>query len=436
MGFRPLLVFIAPATLVCGIIQISLINEGPTPASELLWLAIALAGLAPLFCAAALPRLVPGSDIVIVACAALLTAVSINALFGLAMASGPDQAFYATVVTRHGFFVAAGFLAMIVGAVLARRSDVLARYPFSLLLAGIALIAITVVFGESVNGARLWLSLGPVRFQPSEIARFFFAVFLATYLYDRRHLVSSPWRLWAIELPPAPYLLPLVGAVLAAVAILFVQNDLGMAALIVLGAAAATTSVIQSRLSAALMAVTLAVAAVAAFAFVPRVRERVAGWLDPWQDPMGRGFQFIQADFALAPAGPLGRVAQPGATRVPEVQTDFVLVAIGSQLGFAVAVAVMALGAVLVMRCGLNALRSGSGLDSLLGACLSVLFGLQFLLIVGGSLRVLPLTGLTWPLVSYGGTSMVVTLFSLGVVIGVGLPHKAATVGGGSPRRQ
>jgi cell division protein FtsW (lipid II flippase) len=246
------------------------------------------------------------------------------------------------------------------------------------------------------------------------------AGFIAVYLYDHRHLVAAPWRLGSIDLPPAPYLLPLAGAVLAAVAVLVFQNDLGMAALVVLGAFASIAAVLSSKRSLSAAGAILMLAAIASYAVAPRVRDRVAGWLEPWQDPIGRGFQFVQADYGLSTGGVFGVRSPALAARVPEVHTDFILVGVATQWGLVGAVAVLGLLSILVCRCVFAAVNVATGFRSLLALALATLIGIQVLLILGGTLRVMPLTGLTVPLVSFGGTSMIATLFALGVIAGIG----------------
>ena len=182
----------------------------------------------------------------------MLTAIGTTTLHSLSLMGGADGAFYQAIAIRHGYFVCAGFLALIAGAVLSRHLDQIRRYPFTLLAIAFMLTVATVIFGRTVNGARLWLAVGPVQFQPSEVARLLLAGFAAAYLYDRRHLVVAPWRIGSFDLPPAPYLLPPAGAVLAAVAVLVFQNDLGMAALVVLGTYALVASVLSSKSSLAL----------------------------------------------------------------------------------------------------------------------------------------------------------------------------------------
>jgi cell division protein FtsW (lipid II flippase) len=215
-------------------------------------------------------------------------------------------------------------------------------------------------------------------------------------------------------------LLPLASAVLAAVAVLVLQNDLGMAALVVLGAFASIAAVLSSRRALGAAGVILMIAAVTSYAATPRVRERVVGWLEPWDDPIGRGFQFVQADYGLSTGGLFGPRQPALAARVPEVHTDFILVGIATQWGLIAALAVLALLSILVCRCVSAALDGGGGFRSMLALAVAALIGIQTLLILGGTLRVLPLTGLTVPLVSFGGTSMIATMFALGVVAGIG----------------
>jgi cell division protein FtsW (lipid II flippase) len=334
---------------------------------------------------------------------------------------GADGEFYQNITDRHAFFVGIGFLALIAGVILSRRLEEIRRYPFTLLGLAIGLTAATVVAGQTVNGARLWLRIGPFQFQPSEVARLLLAAFVAVYLYERRHLVVAAWRLGTIDLPPVPYLLPLAGAVLAAVAVLVFQNDLGMAALVVLGTLASIATVLSSKRSLSSAAAVLLLAAIGSNAAAPRVRERVAVWLEPWQDPIGRGFQFVQADYGLSAGGLFGARSPVLSARVPEMHTDFIFVGVASRWGLLGAVAVLALLSVLVCRCVSAALNAASGFRSFLALAIATLLGIQVLLILAGTLRVLPLTGLTVPLVSFGGTSMIAMLFALGVVAGVGM---------------
>jgi cell division protein FtsW (lipid II flippase) len=412
-------------TLVAGIGATATSAAPIAPPDGRIVFALVMAAVAPIAAMTVLGIVAPRVDFVLVAVVGMLVAIGLSALYRLSLAPGIDGAFYSAIVTRHALFVAAGFLALAAGVLAERGIDRARRYPFTLLAAAIALTVSTVIFGETVNGARLWLDAGPLRFQPSEVARFLIAMFVAVYLYERRHLLTAPWNVRGLDLPPAPYLLPLAVAVVIAVSVLIFQNDLGMAALVVLGAGATVVSVVRSRAAVLIVILLLSGGLAGAYLAVPRVRDRVFGWLEPWQDPAGRGFQFVQADFSLAAGGFQGDGGALSAGSVPEVHTDLVLIAVSSQFGVLIGAAVLALVAVLVCRCMIAGLRAGDGFRALVAIGLAVLIAIQVILITGGSLRVLPLTGLTFPLVSYGGTSMIVTQFALGIVLGIGANSRA-----------
>ena len=413
--------FLLPAlTFIVGVGLAQLASGQSCPSRPDIVIALAAAAVGPMIAVALLIAVDPDFDWILVATAAMLTSIGTTTLYSLSLVQGADGEFYQAVVVRHGFFVSAGFLALIVGVIASRRLGEIRSYPFTLLGIALMLTVATVVFGQTVNGARLWIGIGRTQFQPSEVARLLLAGFVAIYLYDHRHLVVAPWRLGPLDLPPAPYLVPLVGAVLAAVAVLVFQNDLGMAALVVLGTYALVASVLNSKASVVPAGAMLVCAAVVAFVVAPRVRDRVAAWLEPWRDPTGRGFQFVQSDYGLAAGGVFG---QPGATlaaRVPEVHSDFILVGFATQWGWAGALALLVLVSILICRCVAAALHAADGFRSLFALAIAALFGIQVLLICGGTLRVLPLTGLNLPLVSSGGTSMVASLFALGIVAGIG----------------
>jgi cell division protein FtsW (lipid II flippase) len=414
------LLVVPPLVLLAAVAVVLASPWGAGSASQNLLPSVAVAATAPMVSGVLLHAVARGFDQILVAVAAIMTAIGMSFQIALATESGAIDPFYAAVAIRHGYFVGAGFLALVAGAVLARRIDGLRRYPWTILGAALLLTAVTVAAGEDVNGARLWLSAGPVRFQPSELGRLLVAAFVAVYLFDRRHLIVGFWRVGSVDLPPIPYLVPLILAVAGAMGILVLQNDLGMAALIALGAVVVVLGFGGSR--SMILATLLIVGAGAAGSYlaVGRVRDRVMGWIDPWQDPAGRGFQLLQADFALASGGMIGRAVWQTAGNVPEVHTDLVLAGIGALFGHLVAVAVIGLAGILVARCVLAALRAVDGFRALLALTIALMLAIQTVLIVGGTLRLLPLTGLTLPLVSYGGTSMIVSLFAIGVVVGIG----------------
>lgn len=387
------------------------------------------AALAPLCCGLLLRIVLPGSDLILLAACGMLTSISAVSLLQIAQISGGAQQFFQTVSARHSAFVIASFVALLGGAILSRFAPLLRAYPYLTGTAALALIASTILIGTEVNGARLWIVIGPLRMQPAEVARVLLALFVAAYLYDRRHLLASSWQVGRLELPPIPYLIPVAGALILALVALAVQNDLGMAAVTALAAFAIIAGSLRSRWSVLAMGAVVVAVIRLAPSLSPRLQARVDSWLDPWQAPTGTGYQFIQGEYALAAGGIGGGRIIPDVRNVPEVQTDFVLTAIGAQSGVLVSSAVLVLLAVIVLRCARNGLMAQTGLERQMAVALTVLLGLQILLILGGVLRLMPLTGLTVPFVSYGGTSMLVTGFTVGIVLGIGAkragdPHR------------
>ena len=187
---------------------------------------------------------------------------------------------------------------------------------------------------QEVNGARLWLVFGPLRFQPSELAKVTLVVFLAGYVADRRSILSASWRLWCVRLPPLPYLAPAGLAAAMAMGILLIQNDLGSALLLFGIVVAMLWIAVGDIWSTAAAAVLFAVAAWLSLRFVPRVGIRLQNWLDPWVWPQGAGYQHVQSEFALASGGLFGvGLGRGRPDLVPDVRTDFVLSAVGEELG-------------------------------------------------------------------------------------------------------
>ena len=294
----------------------------------------------------------------------------------------------------------------------------LRRYKYTALILSLALLAVTFVFGVEINGAKLWLSIGPFLAQPSEIVKVTLVVFLAAYLEDKRDLLGSAWRLGPLRLPPLPYLLPMGVMWAASLMVLVVQNDLG-AALLFFGIFLVMLYVASGRpLYVSIGLITFAVACWAAAQAFGRVAIRVQNWLDPWQDPRFAGFQPVQSDYALATGGFFGTglgLGQPW--YIPEVQTDYVFSALGEELGLLGTVAILALYLVLVMRGYLIALTTPDGFACLVAVGLATILGLQTLIIVGGVIRIIPLTGITLPFVSYGGSSLLTNFLIVGLLL-------------------
>lgn len=314
----------------------------------------------------------------------------------------------------------AGWTALGVGAYVAtllvvRRSRDLARYRYTLLLVGVVLLLLPLapVIGNQVRGARIWVSIGPIGFQPGEFAKIALAVFFAGYLMERRELLQQ----WAFDLK---VLGPVLLAWGASLVVMTAQRNLGSSllffALFVVMLWVATGRTLYLLLGGGLFAA----GALFAFQAFSHVQQRVDIWLDPWTDVDGQGFQVVQSWFALAWGGMGGTGLGLGnPERIPVVETDFIFAAIGEELGLFGTTAVI-VAYLLMIGSGLRiAVRAEDSFDKLLATGLTALLGIQAFIIMAGVTRLLPLTGVTLPFVSYGGSSLLGNYVLLALLIRV-----------------
>ncbi len=314
------------------------------------------------------------------------------------------------------------------------RSDLWLRsYKYTWAAAGIALLLLVFAFGEETNGARLTLRVGPVAGQPSELLKILLVVFLAGYLADNRALLAArATRLGPLRLPPLPYLLPMLAMWGIALAIVVVQRDLG-AALLFYAVFLVLLWVATQRVGDLALGVLLfVVGAVVLYALFPHVRERVEIWLDPFATAQGSGFQVVRGLYALGRGGVLGTglgAGLPGVDgrpSIPAVHTDFVFDALAEELGLAGALVILALYVVLAERGLRIASAARDDFRALLAAGATLVVVVQAAIIVAGNARLVPLTGITLPFVSYGGSSLLANGIVLGLLLSLGDTRLAA----------
>ena len=317
-------------------------------------------------------------------------------------------------------------LAIVAVVAITVRSDRWLRlYKYTWAALGLGLLLLTFVFGSDVNGSRLTLDLGPVSGQPSELLKVILVVFFAAYLAENRVLLADARVRVAgrLTLPPAPYLLP-AGLMLAlALGIVVIQHDLGAAllffAVFLCLFYLATGSKVDVVLGIGLFLVGFVVLALV----FPHVRDRVATWLDPWADPLGTGYQTIQALHAFARGGLLGTGLGAGLPMIggnlpiPAVHTDFPLAALGEELGMAGVLAILSCYLVVVARGLRIAAAAADDFRALLTAGLALVIGVQAAIIAAGNLKLIPLTGITLPFISYGGSSLLVNGLIVGLLL-------------------
>jgi len=305
------------------------------------------------------------------------------------------------------------------------RSDRwLRRYKYTWAAAGVGLLLLTFVFGTEINGQRLTLQLGPLSGQPTELLKVILVVFLAGYLSENRALlVEQDTRVGPLRLPPLPYLAPMVAMWAIALGIVVIQRDLG-AALLFFGVFLALLYVATGRVSLVIIGFVLFLLGSALMAILfEHIRTRIDIWLDPFADPLGAGFQVVQALHAFARGGLVGVGLGAGLPQIaghppiPEVHTDFPLAALGEELGVVGVVAILGLYLVVVERGLRIGAAAADDFRSLLAVGLALVIGVQAFIIAAGNLRVLPLTGVTLPFISYGGSSLLANALVVGILL-------------------
>jgi peptidoglycan glycosyltransferase len=372
-----------------------------------------LAGIAALFAVAhvTVRRVAPHADPTLLPLAVFLTG------FGFVVISRLD----ADLARTQAVWSAVGIAAFVVTLVVVRRVRTLERYRYTFLLLGVVALLLPLVpgLGTEINGARLWVRAGPFNFQPGEAAKVLLVVFFAAYLVDKRELLSSGTRrLGRIALPDPKYLGPLLVAWGASILIMVRQKDLG-SSLLFFAVFAAMLYITTEKGSYLVVSLVLFLGgATIAYQLFGHVRDRVATWVDPWPVAQGAGYQLVQSMFALGSGGFWGSGLGLGSPKViPNVATDFVISAVGEELGIIGAIAVIA---AIILLCGSGfriAVQSNRPFSKLFAAGLTTIIGVQTFVIIGGCIRVIPLTGVTLPFVSYGGSSLVANYVILALLL-------------------
>ena len=363
----------------------------------------------------------PDADPVLLPLAAALSSMGIILLFRL----NPHMARLQLIWLGIGLAVMLALVALL------KDYRVLTRYRYTIALVGLVLLLSTMVLGREVNGARLWLVFGPLRFQPSELAKILLAVFFAAYLADRKELIASAGRVYhGINLPRPRDLGPLLTMWGFSLLLLIFQRDLG-SSLLFFGIFLAILYVATSRVSFVVVGLVLFIlGATLTFFIFPHVQERVDTWLDPLNPETieDESYQIAQSLFAFAEGGLSGSgLARGYPDIIPFVETDFIYAALGEELGLFGAVVLVLLYLMFCARGLYIALRCEDDFGKLMAVGLTTIIALQSFIIMGGDTRLVPLTGITLPFVSYGGSSLVSNFLLVGLLLCVaGGGRKAA----------
>ena len=290
-----------------------------------------------------------------------------------------------------------------------------AAFKYVWVLGSVVLFAFVAVFGQEVNGAKLWIRVGPIQYEPVELIKLFIVLFMAGYLAETADVLAAA-RAWSIR-SNLKYLGPLFVGWATSMGILVFERDIGMASLL-LATFAAMLYVATRRIDLIVGGgIAFALAMWAAVKHYPYVIARFDAWRDPFADPLGHGYQALQGLFSLAAGGLLGTgygLGHPG--YIPEASTDYIYAAWSEEFGvFGGAILVGVFLLVLVRALGVA--RAQPDLYAkLLATGLAATLGFQVFIIIGGVIGLFPLTGITLPFFSYGGSSLVANFLLVALV--------------------
>jgi cell division protein FtsW (lipid II flippase) len=363
----------------------------------------------------AVRSLAPRADATLLPLAALLNGI------GFITITRIDRDATDQLAPAQAMWTAVGVLAFIGTLVIVRRATLLERYRYTFLFLGIVALLLPLVpgVGTEINGARLWVRLGPINFQPGEVAKVLLVVFLAGYLVDKREVLARGVRqIGRLRLPAAKHMGPLFLAWGFSLLVMIRQKDLGSSLLFF--AVFAVMLYIATERTAFLIAggVLFVTGAAIGYAIFGHVQDRVSVWVDPWSTGEGQGFQIVQSMFALGTGGFAGTGLGLGRPNtIPNAATDFVFSAIGEELGLLGTAAVI-IGFLLFVGAGYRiAVQADRPFPKLFAAGLTSIIGIQTFIIIGGVTRLIPLTGITLPFVSYGGSSLIANFVVLALLL-------------------
>ncbi|MEY2423239.1 MAG: hypothetical protein QOI95_3306 [Acidimicrobiaceae bacterium] len=352
-------------------------------------------------------RYAPGADGLLLPIAALLNGIGYVFIARLDETSRHPQGLAAA---QAGWTVI-GIGAFILTLLFVTRVRDLQRYRYTFLLIGLALLMAPLVpgVGREINGARIWAYIGPISFQPGEFAKVVLAIFFASYLVEKRELLGmATFPRFRPLLPDLKHLGPVLLAWGFSVVIMTAEKDLGSSLLFFALFMLMTWIATERTAYVGVGGLLFAGGSLMAYKGFGHVHDRVQDWLNPWAHKATSGFQVIQSWFAMAWGGVAGTGLGLGnPNQIPVASTDFIFAAIAEELGLLGSAAVI-FCYVLLVGCGLRiAVRADAPFEKLLATGITILLGVQSFIIMAGVTRLLPLTGVALPFVSYGGSSLV-----------------------------
>ena len=303
------------------------------------------------------------------------------------------------------------------------------RYTFAMIGVGLLLMPLLPVLGQNINGARLWVRLGPINFQPGELAKIALCIFFASYLVEKQMLLShARLKLGPIPFPDVKHFGPLALMWSISLVVMVFERDLG-SSLLFFALFIALLWVATGRIAYLMVGGAMfGAGAYTAWSLFTHVKSRVTIWLNPWPVATEAGFQVVQAMFAFAAGGFAGtNLAQGSPERIPAVSTDFTFAAIAEELGLLGSVAILVAFMLMVGTGFRIAMRAEPPFEKLMAAGLTTILGIQTFIIVGGVTRLIPLTGITLPFISYGGSSLLSNYVLLALLLRISDDQAART---------
>lgn len=358
----------------------------------------------------------PYADALLIPIVTMLTGAGLMMIYRLTFDAGRGS----QLATTQVVWILVGCTALLGTIFVFRNYQSLLNYKYLLAFAAFALIASTFTpFGETINGARLWVQVGPIQFQPSEFARIALIIFFAGYLAEKREvLAATSGSFLGIPLPPLKHFGPVVAVWAVSLGLLVFEKDLGSSLLFFVVPLLMLYTATGKSAYVIIGSLLFAGGAVTSYFLFGHVQVRVSAWLDPWSQPNTGGYQILQSIFAISEGGVAGTGLGNGlAGRIPEVETDFIFSAIASELGLLGASALLLAFLVFVYRGFKIALYAPDDGSKLLAGGLTIMFALQTFVIVAGVTKLIPLTGITLPFVSYGGSSVVGNFIITGLLL-------------------
>jgi len=372
----------------------------------------------------AIRRYAPYADPLLLPVVALLNGLGLVLIHRLDLANGPTTsgAAQGPSANQQMLWTFVGVAAFTVVVVFLKDHRLLARYGYICAVAGLIFLVIPALLPSSISeiyGAKIWIRLPGFSIQPAEFSKILLLIFFAAVLVAKRSVFTSAGKHFlGMNLPRPRDLAPLLAAWIISVGVMVFEKDLG-ASLLLYASFLVMVYIATERLSWVVIGLALfAAGSVAAYYMFGHVRIRVQNWIDPFVDPDNTGYQMVQSMFSFATGGVFGTGlgnGQPGT--VPEASTDFIIAVVGEELGLVGLAGVLMLYAILLIRGFRTAIAVRDSVGKLLAAGLASTLALQLFIVVGGVTKLIPLTGLTTPWLSYGGSSLLANYVLLAILV-------------------